>query len=136
MIPVDRQTLWTANRLAAFKQQLSEINDIEVLINKKIDQEIGLAPKRTSVDKVKLPFVGSNYLVEEFVRLFDMESRIRAMDEKTPHHRMLTAYRNDEVGISFKGELRVVENECFMGGLRRFGNFLLKVGSGDFTMAA
>ena len=98
-----------------------EVQDIKNNVKWLLDKELGLIKNMN----IELPFPGSSFIAEEFVRLLDFEARFRSMSSKSPHHRMTTAYHNDEVGISYNGELKVVESECIMGGLRRFGNLVI-----------
>lgn len=71
-------------------------------------------------------FLGADFLATYIVKLFDLKSRINAIDYRSDHHNMTTAYDNDEKRISFEYELLPVVAKC-TGGLRNTVNRIFGV---------
>ena len=90
-----------------------EKTNIAGLIRKKIEYTINpeLQPQR----KVKLPFIGAEFLATWVFKLFDLRTRLKAIDYRSSHHNMTTAYENDECRISFEYELLPVVSKCTKG---------------------
>ncbi len=105
---------------------------IKEKLTTKIKQKLGLIeePKRKP-----LPFIGSDFLATYVFKLFDLRKRIDAIDYRSSHHNMTTAYDNDEIGISFEYELLPVVGECIQG-LRHTVNRINGAGESLFDQAA
>ncbi|MBI3591554.1 MAG: hypothetical protein HY094_09300 [Candidatus Melainabacteria bacterium] len=90
-----------------------ERNKISEIIKNKINYTTDpkSKPKRT----VKLPFIGAEFLATYVFKLFDLKTRLQAIDYRSSHHNMTTAYDNDEKRISFEYELLPVIAKCTKG---------------------
>ena len=89
-----------------------EETEIRERLTIKIKEKLELVkePKRKA-----LPFVGSEFLATNVFKLFDLRKRIDAIDYRSSHHNMTTAYDNDEIRISFEYELLPVVGKCIQG---------------------
>ncbi|MBI2995790.1 MAG: hypothetical protein HYY52_03695 [Candidatus Melainabacteria bacterium] len=96
------------------KHELTSIeeNDIKERLTKKIKQKIGLAKE---VEREELQVIGAEFLATYVLKLFDLRSRFKAIDYRSSHHNMTTAYDNDEIRISFEYELLPVLGKCIYG---------------------
>ena len=90
-----------------------ERTKIAAIVRKKIEYTINpeLKPER----KVKLPFIGAEFLATYIFKLLDLRTRLKAIDYRSSHHNMTTAYENDECRISFEYELLPVVAKCIKG---------------------
>ena len=89
-----------------------EENNIKNKLVNKIKQKSGLIDEP---ERKELPFVGAEFFTTYFFKLFDLRSRLKAIDYRSSHHNMTTAYDNDEIRISFEYELLPVIGKCIYG---------------------
>ncbi len=94
-----------------------DLADIEKLIRDKVNYKIN--PELKLKRKVKLPFIGSEFLATYIFKLFDLKTMFESIDFKSSHHDMTTAYDNLERKISFdEQEGNIVFAKCTVSGLR------------------
>lgn len=111
------------------KHHLSEedLAVIEKLIRNKINYTIDSEskPKR----KVKLPFIGAEFLATYIAKLFDLKTMFESISfNKSSHHNMTTAYENLEKEISFEEQEGIqVFIKCLVSGARNTLNRAAKL---------
>lgn len=104
-------------RKEAIKGQYKNVNekDLEAVaaqVRRKLSYIIdpSVKPKRQ-----KPLFPGAEFLVRYLLKLGDLKTRINSIDYRSSHHNMTSAYDNDELRISFEGELMPVVAKCTKG---------------------